>query len=85
MSEAVTFRDFAGAIMSNDVDRARGLLEALLGIESGSGPEFMMKAMSMRQVVEARDASRLSELLGELFGVQGDDLARALSTISSRY
>jgi hypothetical protein len=100
MNEPLTFRDFAAAIMSNDVAKASSVLEVLLGLEperarlaaqhfaermQSGGPEFMMKAMGMRQVVEARDESQLKALLGDLFGLEGDLRDQATATIAARY
>ncbi|HMJ10711.1 MAG TPA: hypothetical protein VK524_04850 [Polyangiaceae bacterium] len=100
MNEPLTFRDFAAAIMSNDVTKASSVLEVLLGLEperaqlaaqhfagrmQSGGPEFMMKAMGMRQVVEARDASQLKDLLVELFGLEGELGDHATTTIAARY
>jgi hypothetical protein len=99
MNEPLTFRDFAAAVMSNDVTKAAGVLETLLGLDAArataaaqhfaqrmqSGPEFMMKAMGMRQVVEARDEAKLKELLTDLFGLDGDVCESASATIAARY
>ncbi len=99
MTEPLTFRDFAAAAMSNDVTKASSVLETLLGLDAPrarvaaehfaermqSGPEFMMKAMGMRQVVEARDEGKLKELLTDLFGLEGDLRDRASATIAARY
>jgi hypothetical protein len=99
MTEPLTFRDFAAAIMSNDVTKASSVLETLLGLDAAqastaaqhfaermqSGPEFLMKAMGMRQVVEARDEPKLKELLSDLFGLEGELRDRASSTIAARY
>jgi hypothetical protein len=99
MTEPLTFRDFAAAIMSNDVTKASSVLETLLGLDAArattaaqhfaermqSGPEFLMKAMGMRQVVEARDEAKLKELLSDLFGLDGELRDRASATIAARY
>jgi hypothetical protein len=99
MNEPLTFRDFAAAIMSNDVTKASSVLETLLGLDAAqattaaqhfaermqSGPEFLMKAMGMRQVVEARDEPKLKELLSDLFGLEGELRDRASSAIATRY
>ena len=99
MDEPLTFRDFAAAIMSQDVDKASSVLEVLLGVDPDqaraaaehfavrmqAGPEFLMKAMGMRQVVEAGDAPKLSELLGELFGLDPALRERASATIRGTY
>jgi hypothetical protein len=99
MTEPLTFRDFAAAVMSNDVPKAASVLETLLGLDAPrasaaaehfatrmqAGPEFMMKAMGMRQVVEARDEGKLKELLGDLFGLDGELRDSASATIAARY
>lgn len=99
MNEPLTFRDFAAAIMSNDVTKAASVLETLLGVDAArataaaehfaqrmqAGPEFMMKAMGMRQVVETRDEAKLKELLTDLFGLEGELRDRASATIAGRY
>lgn len=97
MSDNVTFRDFAAALMSNDRARAAGVLSALLGVEPAgaerataffheqmtSSPAFMQEAMSMRAAVEARDEARLSELITTCF--QLPDAASAAAHLLSRY
>ena len=99
MTEPLTFRDFAAAVMSNDVTKAASVLETLLGLDAErattaaqhfaqrmqAGPEFMMKAMGMRQVVEARDEAKLKELLTDLFGLDGAVCESASATIAARY
>ena len=99
MTEPLTFRDFAAAVMSNDVTKAASVLETLLGLDAArataaaqhfagrmqSGPEFMMKAMGLRQVVEARDQGKIKELLTDLFGLEGDVRDSASAAIAARY
>lgn len=100
MSDEPTFRDFAAAIMSGEVDRSVTLLEALLGLDTAAaqaatthfqsqmksgGPDFMMKAMSMRGAVESGDAERLGDLLRDLFALEGTVRDAALATIRKRY
>lgn len=99
MSDQLTFRDFAGAIMGNDTDRAGVVLEALLGVGAAAGkhaamhfqaqmtasPDFMMKAMAMRSVVQDGGDAALEELLGECFGLEGPAVAEARACIRTRY
>ncbi len=99
MTDELTFRDFAAAAMSNDLPKAASVLEALLALEPdgaknaaahfqaqlAQGPEFMMKAMSMRQVVESKDRATLGALLTQLFGLSGDANERATAAVLERY
>ncbi len=96
---APTFRDFAGAVMQNDMAAAGRVLEALLGVDGaraaaaagyfqqqmGTDPSFMMKAMGMRSVVEAKDQAGLVRLLGECFGLEPELAERAAVTVLARY
>jgi hypothetical protein len=97
--EEVTFRDFAGALMSGDQPGAARVLSLLLGLDSATAttaaerfrqgladdPVFMQRAMGMRQVVEARDEPALSRLIEECFGLERDDAARSAATVLARY
>jgi hypothetical protein len=99
MSDDVTFRDFAGAVMGGDAAAAGGVLEKLLDLspeqasaaaghfqaQMSSGPEFMGKAMGLRQVVQSGDAGAISQLLGEVFGLEGEALEGAAAEIGRRY
>lgn len=99
MNDELTFRDFAGAIMGADLDRAGEVLEALLGVDAATGksaathfqtqmsasPDFMMKAMAMRTVVQGGDDAALEELLGECFGLEGPAVADARACVRTRY
>jgi len=99
MSDEITFRDFAGAIMGGDAGAASTVLETLLQVDAdqaraataffqeqmSGGPDFMMKAMGMRYAVEAKDEAKLVGLLEDCFGL-GDDLARnAAQAVLARY
>lgn len=98
MSE-LTFRDFAGAVMQNDMAAAARVLETLLGIDAdraaaaaahfqqqmSSDPSFMMKAMGMRTVVEAKDQAGLTQLLTDCFALDGELAQQAATTVLSRY
>ncbi len=83
MADQVTFRDFAGALMQGDEERARGLLATLLALEPAAAsaatahfrqqmaadPAFVAKAMGMRSAVDARDEGQLGALLRDCFGL----------------
>ena len=99
MTSELTFKDFAAAIMSQDVGRASDILEALLGLDAAGareaaehfqsrmaeGPEFLMKAMGMRQVVQSGDDATLGQLLGDVFGLTGAAQTSALASIRERF
>ncbi|MCA9620745.1 MAG: hypothetical protein KC731_17095 [Myxococcales bacterium] len=99
MSESVTFRDFAGALMNSDSEAASGVLTTLLGIDAGAAaratqhfqeqmaasPAFMMKAMGMRTVVEAKDEAQLVSLLSECFGLPDAAVGPAAKHLLARY
>jgi hypothetical protein len=94
-----TFRDFAMASMDGDGSAAVGLLESLLGVDEataragtahfraqmGSDPAFMMKAMGMRNVVDARDEGALARLIAECFGLRADVAASSAAVVLARY
>lgn len=95
----VTFRDFAGALMAQDDDAAGQVLQTLLGVDeeaAASGttffkeqmqksPDFMMKAMGMRQAVEGRDLGQLETLLVECFGYAPSAAAASAKTLLAHY
>src|SRR5690348_4423558 len=99
MSDEPTFRDFAGAVLSNDMAKACATLGALLNLDSAAaraatghfqlqmstGPAFMMKAMGMREVVQSGDENKLRTLLSELFGLNEEQQDTALVAIRERY
>lgn len=99
MSEQVTFRDFAGALMGGDTANAASVLETLLGVDRATAeratayfgeqmtasPAFVQKAMGMRQVVENRDEAALATLLVECFGLATETAASAAATVMARY
>ncbi len=94
-----TFRDFAMASMDGDGSAASALLETLLGLDAATARAstthfrtqmandqgFMMKAMSMRNVVDARDDAGLTALLGECFGLSADVAGRAAAVVLARH
>jgi hypothetical protein len=96
----VTFRDFAGAVMSGDVPAAAGVLEVLLGLApdaataatthfqeqmSSGGPAFMGKAMGLRTAVTSGSDAEIKTLLSDCFGLAEPALAPALATLRTRY
>ena len=95
----ITFRDFAGALMGEDHALAAKHLQALLGVDAETAargtehfvtqmkasPEFMMKAMSMRTVVEAGDRAALAVLLADCFALDADTVAKATDVVLGRY
>lgn len=94
-----TFRDFAGALMADDMTLAAGHLEVLLGVSADvarSGAEhfrsriqsdaaFMTKAMGMRQVVQTGTREELVELLGECFSLEPSSAASAAHVVWKQF
>lgn len=100
MANEVTFRDFAAAAMAGKTDEAAAVLEVLLGLEPAAattaarffqekakagGPEFMMKAMGLRQAVGAPDDGAVRELVGACFGLDGSALDASVAALRARY
>ncbi|MGE0549650.1 MAG: hypothetical protein AB7O24_28515 [Kofleriaceae bacterium] len=96
MAEPKTFRDFAAAIMTGNVDAGGAVLEQLLGLDAvqarsaathfadnakTQGPAFMGKAMGLRAAKETGNAAELSKLLGECFGLAEPALGTAVAAI----
>lgn len=96
----VTFRDFAAAVMQNDLAAAAGVLETLLALDrakaeaaaahfhaqmTGQGPSFMAKAMGLRTAVTSGRDDEMRPLLTDCFGLADDDLAAALAALRKRY
>jgi hypothetical protein len=96
----VTFRDFAAAVMSNDLPGAARVLETLLALdgkkaaaaagffkkEMGSGGQaFMMKAMGLRMALTEGRNEDVVAVLTDCFGLRGADLDRAASALRARY
>jgi len=94
----LTFRDFAGAVMTGDAERASGVLQQLLGLAPDAAasatahfraqmqsPAFMPKAMGLRAAVESGSDSEISALLADCFGL--DEAARpaAVAALRTRY
>ncbi|AKV02658.1 hypothetical protein AKJ09_09321 [Labilithrix luteola] len=98
MSE-LTFRDFAGAIMGNDLTRAGEVLEELVGLDKAAGvaaathfqqnmasdPAFFTKAMGLRQAVTSGTDEEIASLLGDCFGLAGAAIPAAVVALRKRY
>jgi len=96
---APTFRDFAMASMEGDGSSAVAVLSTLLGVDDATaraatdqfraqmatGQAFMMKAMGMRTVVEARDEPSLVTLLEECFALPPAVAKSAAAVVMARY
>jgi hypothetical protein len=95
---AVTFRDFAGAIMQGDTVRASTVLQELLALTPdqatastshfaarSKNPAFMMKAMGLRAAVASGSDDDISALLGDCFGLDGDARTTAIAAVRARY
>lgn len=95
----VTFRDFAGAIMKNDVDAAGVVLQHLLGLggaeahaaaehfqaqSTSVGPAFMGKAMGLRAAVSSGSEAEIGALLHDCFGLADASLATAIATLKRK-
>jgi hypothetical protein len=96
----LTFRDFAGAVMTGNLEAAGQVLAQLLELpgpraaqaaghfqqqSTEQGPGFMMKAMGLRTAVTSGDDAQIAKLLGECFGLAGADLSGAVQAIRRRY
>jgi hypothetical protein len=94
-----TFRDFAGSIMSGDVVGSAKVLEVLLGLDDsaardaatffqtqmGKDPNFVMKSMGLRAAVTSGSDDEIATLVRECFGVGGDALEHAVTTLKRLY
>ncbi len=98
MAQEVTFRDFAAAVMTNDLEAARGVLATLLGLPPPrtetaalhfrarmADPAFMPKAMSLRTAVTSGSDDEIRALLGDCFGLGDADCSTALAALRTRY
>lgn len=95
----VSFRDFAGAIMSGRREDAASALAQLLvldavtagaatdhfatGMQSG-GQDFMMKAMGLRYAVTSKDDAAVRDVLQGCFGLSGATLDAAAAALRDR-
>lgn len=94
----VTFRDFAMAVMQNQIPAAASHLETLLGLSPAaaetaamhfklrsSDPAFLPKAMSLRTAVTTGSDAEIGELLTECFGLADGARAAAIAKIHENY
>jgi len=95
----LTFRDFAGAIMGGDSARAAEVLGELLGLDGAAAtaaaahfqksmtgdPAFMGKAMGLRAAVTGGSDQDIAALLGDCFGIDGDAVPAAVTTLRKKY
>src|SRR3954463_10257511 len=90
----VTFRDFAMAVMQNQLPTAAGHLETLLGLSNpdamaasahfkarSADPAFMPKAMGLRTAVTSGTDAEINELLADCFGLDATQQAPGLAGI----
>lgn len=90
----VTFRDFAMAVMQNQLPAAAGHLETLLGLSPADAstaaahfksrstdPAFMPKAMGLRTAVTSGTDAEISDLLADCFGLSDSQRAAAVATV----
>lgn len=94
----VTFRDFAMAVMQNQIATAVGQLETLLGLstaeaqaatthfqERAKDPAFLPKAMSLRTAVTSGTDAEIGDILVECFGLGAAQRDAAVATVRTRY
>lgn len=92
----VTFRDFAAAIMRNDVPAAGEVLQTLLALApdqaqqaaqhfqsqaATQGPAFMGKAMGLRTAVASGNDAEIAALLDDCFGLEGSPRDAAVAAV----
>lgn len=98
MSTEVTFRDFAGAVMSGNRPRAAEVLQTLLGVEASvaesatdtfagrmKDPAFVPKAMSLRTAVTSGTDDEIRALVADCFGLADQPLDTAVTSLRARY
>jgi|MudIll2142460700_1097286.scaffolds.fasta_scaffold08740_2 hypothetical protein len=96
----VTFRDFAGAVMSADTARATQTLETLLGLPTDQAqqatehfrtratsgdPSFLPKAMQLRTAVTSGSDDEIFAILVECFGLATNQRASVIAALRKRY
>jgi hypothetical protein len=96
----VTFRDFAGAVMTGDTARAQQVLETLLALppdqaqaataffraKATSGdPAFLPKAMQLRAAVTTGTDDDIYAILVECFGLTSAQRDAVISAVRTRY
>ena len=99
MTTPVTFRDFAGAVMSGDTTRAAAVLGQLLGLDASAAtaaathfetsmkadPAFVAKAMGLRQAVTGGSDDDIATLLADCFGLSGAAVPAAVAVLRKQY
>ena len=94
----VTFRDFAAAVMQNNLDGAASVLETILELPPDQArsateffrtrmvdPAFMTKAMSLRTAVTSGTDDQISALLGDCFNLDIAARTDAVAALRRRY
>ncbi len=95
----LTFRDFAGAVMEGNSNRAAEVLQALLGLDPtaaasaaahfqsrmSADPAFMGKAMGLRAAVTGGTDSDIGALLGDCFGLTPPATDAAVVALRKQY
>ena len=98
MENELTFRDFAGALMSGDRARAASVLATLLALPPDDAaaatahfadrmkdPAFMPKAMGLRTAVTTGSDDDIGAFLADCFGLDDAQRPAALAALRSRY
>jgi len=100
MTADVTFRDFAGAIMTGNTDEAARVLGILLDLEPPAahaaaahfsegmktkGADFMTSAMTLRTAVTSGEDREIRKLLADCFGLSGPAVDRSVTALRHRY
>ncbi len=94
----VTFRDYAMAVMQNQLPTAVVHLQTLLGLSPDhastataffkqrvTDPAFMSKAMGLRQAVTTGTDDEIGDILVECFGLDPGQRAAAVATVRVYY
>jgi hypothetical protein len=95
----LTFRDFAGAVMEGNSNRAGEVLQQLLGLDPSTAasaashfqsrmaadPAFMGKAMGLRAAVTGGTDSDIGALLEECFGLTKPASDAAVLALRQQY
>lgn len=94
-----TFRDFAAAIMGQDLPAAGAVLATLLGVDADAGigaathfqrkmsgdPSFVAKAMGLRTAVTSGSDDNIAALLVDCFDLPKETVAEAVRALRRRY
>jgi hypothetical protein len=94
----VTFREYAMAVMQNQLPTAVAQLQTLLGLSEDHAtaattffkqrvgdPTFMPKAMSLRQAVTSGSDAEIGDILVECFGLDASQRTTAVATVRVHY